>query len=109
MVKFSILFEVRTDFLNIIYRSFGFKGLKSLRVVITFMKSAVKNTPSHPNKNFIKTILNIILATRIKTEVKYCQFNSCITQHYELFLTQIHPFDLMLWEMLTHCTIQSAW
>jgi hypothetical protein len=27
MVKYSVLFEVRTGFLNIIYTSFGFKGL----------------------------------------------------------------------------------
>jgi hypothetical protein len=27
MVKFGVLFEVRTEFLNIIYTSFGFKGL----------------------------------------------------------------------------------
>jgi hypothetical protein len=27
MVKYGVLFEVRTGFLNIIYTSFGFKGL----------------------------------------------------------------------------------
>jgi hypothetical protein len=27
MVKYTVLFEVRTEFLNIIYTSFGFKGL----------------------------------------------------------------------------------
>jgi hypothetical protein len=27
MVKCGVLFEVRTEFLNIIYTSFGFKGL----------------------------------------------------------------------------------
>jgi hypothetical protein len=27
MVKYGVLFEVRTEFLNIIYTSFGFKGL----------------------------------------------------------------------------------
>jgi hypothetical protein len=29
MVKCGVLFEVRTEFLNIIYMNFGFKGLKS--------------------------------------------------------------------------------
>jgi hypothetical protein len=28
MVKYGVLFEVRTEFLNIIYTSFGFRGLK---------------------------------------------------------------------------------
>jgi hypothetical protein len=28
MVKCDVLFEVRTEFLNIIWTSFGFKGLK---------------------------------------------------------------------------------
>jgi hypothetical protein len=30
MVKCSVLFEVRTEFLNIIYMSFGFKGLSTV-------------------------------------------------------------------------------
>jgi hypothetical protein len=28
IVKCGVLFEVRTEFLNVIYTSFGFKGLK---------------------------------------------------------------------------------
>jgi hypothetical protein len=28
MVKYGVLFEVRTEFLNNIYTSFGFKGLR---------------------------------------------------------------------------------
>jgi hypothetical protein len=31
MVKFGVLFEVQTEFLNVIKTSFGFKGLKSHR------------------------------------------------------------------------------
>jgi hypothetical protein len=31
MVKCSVLFEVRTEFLNIIYTSFDFKGLRNLK------------------------------------------------------------------------------
>jgi hypothetical protein len=31
MVKCGVLFEVRTEFLNTIYTSFGFKGLKYLQ------------------------------------------------------------------------------
>jgi hypothetical protein len=27
MVKYGVLFEVRTEFLNIIYTSFGYRGL----------------------------------------------------------------------------------
>jgi hypothetical protein len=30
MVKFGVLFEVRTKFLTVIYASFGFKGLSSI-------------------------------------------------------------------------------
>jgi hypothetical protein len=29
MVKFGVLFEVRTEFLNFIYSSFGFRGLST--------------------------------------------------------------------------------
>jgi hypothetical protein len=43
MVKFSVLFEVRTKFLNIIYTSFGFKGLSSLY-------GTESNAPSGPDE-----------------------------------------------------------
>jgi hypothetical protein len=37
MVKCCVLFEVRTEFLNIIYTSFGFKGLNSVNQLIFVM------------------------------------------------------------------------
>jgi uncharacterized protein (UPF0297 family) len=37
MVKFGVLFEVRTEFLNIIYTSFGLKGLNSVNQLISVM------------------------------------------------------------------------
>jgi hypothetical protein len=37
MVKCCVLFEVRTEFLNIIYTSFGFKGLNSINQLIFVM------------------------------------------------------------------------
>jgi hypothetical protein len=33
MMKCGVLFEVRSEFLNIIYTSFGFKGLKSKQCI----------------------------------------------------------------------------
>jgi hypothetical protein len=35
MVKCGVLFEVRSEFLNIIYKSFGFRGLKTTCLSIT--------------------------------------------------------------------------
>jgi hypothetical protein len=32
MVKCGVLFEVRTEFLNIIYTSFGCKGLMAIKI-----------------------------------------------------------------------------
>jgi cAMP phosphodiesterase len=40
MMKCGVLFEVRTEFLNVIYKSCGFKGLN---VSITHVKSAPKS------------------------------------------------------------------
>jgi hypothetical protein len=37
MVKCGVLFEVRTEFLNNIYTSFGFKGLSSINQLIFVM------------------------------------------------------------------------
>jgi hypothetical protein len=37
MVKCGVLFEVRTEFLNNIYTSFGFKGLNSVNQLIFVM------------------------------------------------------------------------
>jgi hypothetical protein len=37
MVKCGVLFEVRTEFLNIIYTSFGFKGLNNINQLIFVM------------------------------------------------------------------------
>jgi hypothetical protein len=37
MVKCGVLFEVRTGFLNVIYTSFGFKGLNSVNQLIFVM------------------------------------------------------------------------
>jgi hypothetical protein len=37
MVKFGVLFEVRTEFLNIIYTSFVFKGLNNINQLILVM------------------------------------------------------------------------
>jgi hypothetical protein len=41
MVKCGVLFEARTEFLNIIYTSFGFRGLISLRFKEYFIKGRV--------------------------------------------------------------------
>jgi hypothetical protein len=42
MVKCGVLFEVRTEFLNVIYTSSGFKGLNSVNQLIAVMvKSGV--------------------------------------------------------------------
>jgi hypothetical protein len=35
MVKCSVFFVVRTEFLNIIYMSFGFKGLMEILLLLT--------------------------------------------------------------------------
>jgi hypothetical protein len=37
MVKCGVLFEVRTEFLNIIYMNFGFKGINSINQLIFVM------------------------------------------------------------------------
>jgi hypothetical protein len=43
MVKCGVLFEFATEFLNVIYRSFGFKGLKraliptELHIILHFL------------------------------------------------------------------------
>jgi hypothetical protein len=37
MVKCGVLFEVRTEFLNITQTSFGFKGLNSINLLIFLM------------------------------------------------------------------------
>jgi hypothetical protein len=41
MVKCGVLFEVRTEFLNIIYTSFGFRGLIPLRFKEYFITGRV--------------------------------------------------------------------
>jgi hypothetical protein len=49
MVKCGVLFQVRTEFWNIIWTSFGFKGLIALRcrkkglIVIAYLKDAGPN------------------------------------------------------------------
>jgi hypothetical protein len=35
MVKSCVLFEVRTEFLNVIYTSFGFRGLRTVGIMQT--------------------------------------------------------------------------
>jgi hypothetical protein len=37
MVKCGVLFEVWTEFLNIIYTGFGFKGLNSINQLVVVM------------------------------------------------------------------------
>jgi hypothetical protein len=42
MVMCGVLFEVRTEFLNIIYTSFGFKGLMSDSLIVSISGSRIR-------------------------------------------------------------------
>jgi hypothetical protein len=46
MVKSGVLFEVRPEFLNIIYTRFGFKGLKCGQFVRIFCTHTVSSYPA---------------------------------------------------------------
>jgi hypothetical protein len=46
MVKYGVLFEVRTGFLNIIYTSFGFKGgARARRFITALQQPAISPNP----------------------------------------------------------------
>jgi hypothetical protein len=54
MVKSGVLFEVRTEFVNIIYRSFGFKGLIPLNFSLReFVKDTIY---MHPIPNITEAL-----------------------------------------------------
>jgi hypothetical protein len=49
MVKCGVLFEVRTDFLNIIKTSFGFKGLTQAFLVLENVANKMGLRVNHEN------------------------------------------------------------
>jgi hypothetical protein len=56
MVKCGVLFEVRTGFLNIIWTSFGFKGLNSVnQLILVMVKCGVLFEVRTESLNIIKS------------------------------------------------------
>jgi hypothetical protein len=51
MVKCGVLFEVRTEFLNIIYTSFCFTGLKGCSMSVTLLRLVIRNVRCRQMRN----------------------------------------------------------
>jgi hypothetical protein len=54
MVKCGVLFEVRTEFLNIIYTSFGFKGLRMYPVLVSVPNSTLVNVSAQESEKYVR-------------------------------------------------------
>jgi hypothetical protein len=86
MVKCGVFFVVRTEFLNIIYTSFGFKGLMSTKILNCSCLIILKNTGFASEFFAILHLLKMIsiLIIAIKCIRSYTEQCPCLILNYSL-------------------------
>jgi hypothetical protein len=66
MVKYDVLFEVRTEFLYAVKTCVGFKGLNKLKVVPDIIRNHLQDSFASQPRSFLVTQILVLLIHRIQ-------------------------------------------